>query len=95
MARIAWGGALVLLAVAGVVASQRVHGFGVEGPGFSVLGGVPWAVLASVPLLLVAVLVRRRARTSLTLIAVAALVLVVALLLEWTGLGWLMGLRGQ
>jgi hypothetical protein len=91
--RAVWIVAIVLLVIAGLVTPQRVHSFGIEGPGYYVLGLVPWAVLVAIPLLILAVLLRRRlARASIACAIVTSLILAVSLLLDQTGISWIMDL---
>ena len=88
-----WIVAIAMLVLAGLVSTQRVHSFGMEGPGLWVGGGVPWAVLVAVPLLLLAAILRRRVpRVSIALVIVLSVLLAVSLTLELTGLGWIMDL---
>ncbi len=88
-----WIVAIVLLAIAGLLTPQYVHSFGMEGPGFFVLGLVPWAVLVAIPMLLLAALLRRRlARVSTVLALAASPVLAASLVLDQTGLSWIMDL---
>jgi hypothetical protein len=88
-----WIAAVALLVLAALVASQRVHSFGMEGPGLWVGGLVLWAVLVAAPVLLFAAILRRRLpRVSVTLSIVLSVVVAVSLTLDMTGLGWVMDL---
>jgi hypothetical protein len=90
-----WIAAIALLVIAGLITTQRVHSFGIEGPGFGVWGLVPWAVLAALPLLLLAAGLRGRLPQVSTAIAIAStLILAVSLALDLTGLAWMMDLLG-
>jgi hypothetical protein len=91
--RAVWIVAIVLLVIASLVTPQRVHSFGIEGPGYYVLGLVPWAVLVAIPLLILSVLLRRRlARASIACAIVTSLILAVSLVLDQTGISWIMDL---
>jgi hypothetical protein len=87
-----WVGAGVVLLAAGLLAAQHVHDLGMEGSGYVVFGSGPWAVVAGVPLLVLAALLRNRLpRVALALIVVASLLLIVTAVLDFTGLSWILG----
>jgi hypothetical protein len=88
-----WIVALALLLTGAFLTPQHVHSFGMEGPGYFVWGLLPWAVLVALPLLLLAAVLRNRlALLSIVLAVAVSLIVAGVLVLDQTGVTWIMDL---
>lgn len=90
-----WVVAVALVVYAGLSTWPQVHSYGIEGPGFYIIGVTPYAIVVALVLLLVGAILRRlsaRVSTALALAASAAIGL--SLVLDLTGVSWLVDLSG-
>ena len=91
----AWVVAVALVVYAGASTWPLIHSYGIEGPGFYIVGVLPYAFAGAMVLLVVgAVLWRRSSRVSTALAVAASAAVGIAMVLDLTGISWIVDLLG-